>query len=96
MILDQLRRQAPEIAALAVRFGARRIRVFGSVARGQERADSDVDFLVDLPHGYDMLRQRLPLARHLAAIAGRPVDVVPEHELSPYIRDRVLGEAVDL
>ena len=49
MLLDKLRAQREAIHTLGRRFGARRIRVFGSVARRQERADSDVDFLVDFP-----------------------------------------------
>jgi predicted nucleotidyltransferase len=68
--------------------------VFGSVARGEERPDSDVDFLVDLPPGYDMFDQRIPLAESLAALAGRRVELVPKHELNRHLRDRVLGEAV--
>ncbi|MGL6291602.1 MAG: nucleotidyltransferase family protein [Silanimonas sp.] len=96
MVIDEIRSQRQAIQALAARFGARRIRVFGSVARGEERADSDVDFLVDLPRGYDLFGQRLPLAEGLAALVGRPVDLVPEHELSPHLRDTVTAEAVDL
>ena len=41
-----------EIIAAGRQYGARYIRVFGSVARGEERPDSDIDFLVDLPPGY--------------------------------------------
>lgn len=96
MLLDELRSRRHEIAALGRRFGARRIRVFGSVARGDDDAASDVDFLVDLPRGYDLFAQRLPLADELAALCRRPVDVIPEHELSCHLRDRVLREAIEL
>lgn len=75
---------------------ARRIRVFGSVARGEERADSDIDFLVDFPRGYDLFAQRLPLAERLAEITGRRLDLIPEHELNRHLREVVLREAVDL
>ena len=54
MLLDELNAQRDAIAALGRRYGARRIRVFGSVARRQETAGSDIDLLVDLPPGYDM------------------------------------------
>ncbi len=77
-------------------FGARRIRVFGSVARGEETPDSDVDFLVDFPNGYDMFGQRLPLAEKLAELTGRRVDLVPEHELNAHMRAVVLREAREL
>lgn len=96
MLLDSLHEQKALIEKLSKEFGAKRIRVFGSVARGEETPDSDIDFLVDFPQGYDLLRQRLPLAERLNELLGRQVDLVPEHELSIYIRDQVLAEAVEL
>jgi len=96
MLLDKLRHQRDAIHALGRRYGAAHIRVFGSVARGDERPDSDVDILVDFPRGYDLFSQRLPLTEGLADIVGRRVELVPEHELNRHIRDRILAEAVDL
>ncbi|HET6587831.1 MAG TPA: nucleotidyltransferase family protein [Oleiagrimonas sp.] len=96
MLLEQLQAQREAIQAAGRQYGARRIRVFGSVARGEERPDSDIDFLVDFPPGYDLFAQRLPLAERLAEITGRRLDVVPEHELNRHLRDAVLKEAVDL
>ena len=96
MLLDELHAQQDAIAALGRRYGARRIRVFGSVARRQETAGSDIDLLVDLPPGYDMFGQRLPLARQLEQRLGRRIELIPEHELNRHLRERVLREAVDL
>lgn len=96
MSLAELRARKDEIRALAKQFGARRIRVFGSAARDEDRPGSDVDFLVDFPRGYDLFSQRLPLAAGLSALLHRPVDLVPEHELNRHIRQNVLHEAVDL
>ena len=96
MLLEALRANRQAIAAAGREYGARRIRVFGSVARGEESSDSDVDFLVDFPLGYDLFSQRMPLAERLAEITGRKVDLVPEHELNRHLRARVLAEAVDL
>lgn len=96
MLLDTLRNKKDAIRELGRRYGASNIRVFGSVARGEERPDSDVDFLVEFPPGYDLFAQRLPLADGLAALAGRKVELVPEHELNRYMRDHVLKEAVAL
>jgi predicted nucleotidyltransferase len=96
MFLEALREQREVILALSQQYGARKIRVFGSVARGEERPDSDVDFLVEFPRGYDLFAQRLPLTERLASLLGRRVELVPEHELNRHIRDRVLEEAVDL
>lgn len=96
MLLEELRHQKQAINALGTRYGARRIRLFGSVARGEERPDSDVDFLVDFPRGYDLFAQRLPLAEQLEDLLHRRVELVPEHELNPHMRERILAEAVDL
>jgi len=52
--------------------------VFGSVARCEERSDSDVDFLVNFPRGYDLFSQRLPLTERLARLLGRKEESVPE------------------
>jgi uncharacterized protein len=95
-LLDILRDRRQAILALGVQYGARHMRVFGSVARREERPDSDVDFLVEFPRGYDLFAQRLPLIERLSGLIGRRVEVVPEHELSRHIRSRVLQEAVEL
>ena len=96
MLIDDLRQRKKEIETLARRYGAGRIRVFGSVARREETADSDIDLLVELPHGYDMFRQRLPLTSKLEEITGRHVDLIPEHELNERIADFVRREAVNI
>ncbi|MBA3562993.1 MAG: nucleotidyltransferase family protein [Gammaproteobacteria bacterium] len=96
MLIDILHRSRDAIIAAGRQHGAQRIRVFGSVVRGEERPDSDIDFLVDFAPGYDLFAQRLPLAERLAEFTGRRVDLVPEHELNPYLRRYVLEEAIDL
>ena len=96
MLLDKLKQNKDLIEAMAAQFGARRLRVFGSVARGDERPDSDVDILVVLPRGYDLITQRLPLTQNLEDMLHRKVELIPEHELNPYIREQVMKEAVEL
>lgn len=96
MLLNDIHARRSAIADLGSQYGARHIRVFGSVARGEERPDSDVDILVEFDRGYDLFAQRLPLTRQLAELLGRPVDLVPEHELNLHLRDRILKEAVEL
>ena len=96
MKLQELRSKKKDIHALAAAHGASRIRVFGPVARGEETSNSDVDFLVDLPQGYDMFRQRVALTQKLSDFLQVGVDLVPEHELNKFIKRRVLEEAVDL
>lgn len=96
MLLDELRDKKVAIEALGSQYGARHIRVFGSVARGEERLDSDVDFLVEFPLGYDLFAQRIPLAEKLGDLLHRKVELIPEHELNRHIRDQVMKEAVEL
>ena len=96
MLLEELRANRKAILDLANRYGARYLRVFGSVARGEERPDSDVDFLVEFPRGYDLFEQRLPLTEKLEDLVHRRVELLPEHELNRHIRERVLKEAVEL
>ena len=96
MLLDQLRQMKTSLNSMTAQFGASHLRVFGSVARGEEKPDSDVDFLVDLPRGYDLFTQRLPLTQGLCDLLQRKVDLVPEHELNPHVRTQILAEAVAL
>lgn len=91
-ILNSKRRQILQIAASR---GAHNLRVFGSVARGDAGANSDVDFLVDLEPGRSLLDLG-GLLMDLQNLLGRSVDVVTERGLRQRIRERVLKEAVPL
>lgn len=84
-----------EILRIAAQYGASNIRLFGSRARGDARADSDVDFLVDMPPHCSLL-DIARLMMDLQDILGYKVDVVEPAGLHWYIRDRVLKEAVPL
>lgn len=84
-----------EILRIAARHGAKNIRVFGSVARGDADAASDVDVLVDMEPGRSLLDMG-GLLMDLQDLLGCSVDVVTERGLRPRIRDRVLKEAVPL
>jgi uncharacterized protein len=91
--MEQLARVRAEILAAASRHGATNVRVFGSVARGDADAASDVDFLVDFEPGRSLL-DLASLLVELEDLLGRPVDVVTEPGLKARIRQRVLDEAV--
>ena len=94
MKLSQLLQQhRDEILRIAAKHGARNVRVFGSVVRGQDTPDSDVDFLVSLEPGRSLFDLGGLLA-DLEDLLGRHVDVVEPEGLHWYIRDRVLKEAV--
>ena len=94
--LDTLRREKrAEILRLASLHGCRNVRVFGSVATGESRPDSDVDILVDMESG----RTIFDLAEFLGdlrELLGTEIDVVESRSIHPYIRDRVLAEAVGI
>jgi len=96
MLLSQVQAQKASILALAERYGASNVRVFGSVARGEAGLDSDVDFLVEFPRGYDLFTQRIPLTDEIQSLLHCSVDLIPAHELNRHIRDQVLSEAVPL
>jgi predicted nucleotidyltransferase len=86
------------IERIARRYGAREIRVFGSLARGSATAQSDVDLLVDFDRSRptrSTLRS-IDLAMHLKSLLGRDVDVVTEDSLPWFIQPQVIAEAVPL
>lgn len=96
MLLDTLTERREEILQIAEKHGAFNVRIFGSVARGEETAESDIDFLVD----YD-LKKTTPwfpggLLMDWQELLGRKVDVLTENGISPLIRERVLSEARSL
>lgn len=94
MDLRQLRRSRAAILAAAQKRGARSVRVFGSVARGEESEESDVDFLVTFEPDRSLFDQ-VHLIGDLERLLGRHVDVVAEGGLLE--RDQhILAEAVPL
>jgi len=94
--LDRLRAEKrSEILRLAELHGCRNVRVFGSVASGENKPGSDVDFLVDLDRGRGILDLG-GLLSDLAGLLGAEVDVVESGCIHPYIRERVLTEAIPL
>jgi predicted nucleotidyltransferase len=84
-----------EILRIAGAHGARNVRVFGSVSRGEAGTESDVDLLVKLEPGRSLL-DLIAIKQELEDLLGREVDVVTEDAVSPYIREQVLKEAVSL
>ena len=95
MKLDDLIKRRDEVIKLASEHGASNIRVFGSVARGEERPDSDLDLLIDLEPGRSLL-DHAALLLELQDLLGQEVDVVTEKGVRERYRDRVLKEAVPI
>ncbi|AFY80899.1 MULTISPECIES: nucleotidyltransferase family protein [Oscillatoriales] len=92
---ERLQEKRAEILALAAKYGASNIRVFGSVARGEADADSDVDFLVEMQPGRSLLDMG-GLLMELQELLGCRVDIMTEKGLRRRIRQQVLGEAIPL
>lgn len=84
-----------QILRVAARHGARHVRVFGSVARGEADERSDIDFLVELEPGRTLFDLG-GLLMDLRDLLGRDVDVVTERGFKTRIRTRVLQEVVAL
>ena len=95
MSITELCARRHEILTLADRHGAKNIRVFGSVARGDERSDSDIDFLVDVETGRSLL-DVIGFQQDLEELLGRRVEVFTDADLSPYLQTRVFAEAAAL
>ncbi len=92
LLSETLASKRADVLALARASGASRIRVFGSVARGQDREGSDIDLLVDLPAGTSLLRI-VGLQMEIEDALGVKVDLCTERELHPMLKQRILAEA---
>ena len=90
--IERLRAAEPEIR----RLGVRRLALFGSMARGEARPDSDVDLLVEFAPGQKSFDRFVSLAELLERLLGRPVELVTLESLSPFIGPHILAEAADV
>jgi hypothetical protein len=81
-----------EILRIAARHGARNVRLFGSGMRGDDRPDSDVDFLVEMENDRSLL-DLVGLGQDLEQLLNRRVDVLTDESLHPALRQRIISEA---
>ena len=89
---DSLLARRDDVLAAATRHRASNVRVFGSVARGDDDVSSDIDLLVDFSASASLL-DLVALKRELEQMLGRPADVVTVDGVSPLLRERILAEA---
>ena len=94
-IEELLRHRRREILQIAEKHGSSNVRVFGSCARHEANAKSDVDLLIDLDSGRSLLDQ-VALKQELEELLGLSVDVVVEGGISPHLEQRILVEALPL
>lgn len=93
--LDEITDRREEILRIARRHGARNVRLFGSIVRGEARGQSDLDVLVELEEDRSLL-DHVALKQDLEDLLGCEVDVVTEKALHRLLRDRITKEAVPL
>lgn len=84
-----------EILNIAKMYGASNIRIFGSVARGEANSNSDIDFLMDIESGKNLL-DRIALIQDLEDLLGCQVDIAKPENLHESIKEKVLQEAITL
>jgi uncharacterized protein len=96
MGIDELLKQnRSEILRIATEHGAHNVRIFGSVARGEAGTESDVDILVTMEKGRNLL-DLVGFWQDVEELLGRKVDVISDGGVSPYLRERILSEAMPL
>jgi len=95
MSVHNIRKEKKTILALCRQYGVTRIRIFGSVARGEEDTNSDVDFLVELEPGRSLFDLG-GLQMALQELLGCKVDVVTQPGIRQRLKERILAEVVDL
>ncbi|MCE2471941.1 MAG: nucleotidyltransferase domain-containing protein [Anaerolineae bacterium] len=93
--LEDLRRLRDTILALAEKYRARQVSVFGSIVRGELQTESDVDFLVDFEPDYK-LRDHIRLTQALQSLVGRRVEIVDRRSLREELRATIMDDAQEL
>lgn len=92
---EGLKMEKQNIYALFSKYGVRNIRVFGSFARGEQRSESDVDFLVSPPKEMGLL-DFAALEMDLAELLKRKVQLISDRGINPYLAEKILTEAKEL
>ncbi len=92
LIHDRLRQREPDLRAL----GVRRLRLFGSFARGEQGPESDVDLLLEFEPGRKSFDSFLAIGSLLEELLQRRVELLTPESLSPYLAPRILSEVEDV
>ena len=90
-VLQKLKDRMPEIRE---RFGIETLGIFGSVARGEDTKDSDIDILYTFSPGYSTLSNLVQLGDYLEDLFRKKVDLVGRDWISPYLREMILSEEI--
>lgn len=92
---DRIKTKRADILRISARYGARNVRLFGSVTRNEATDQSDIDMLVDMESGRDLL-DLIGVEQDLEELMGCQVDILTPEGLSPYLRAQIDSEAVPL
>lgn len=95
MTITELKEHKSDILKIALLHGAKNIKVFGSVARGEQNKNSDVDFIVEMEKGKSILN-RIALMQDLKKLLGQDVDVVTYKSLKERIKNDLIKDVVEL
>ena len=94
-LLSQLRKRKKEILSIAAQYGVSNIRVFGSVVRGEEREDSDIDLLVTTDSNVSLFRL-IKLELLLSEIFGKKTQIISDKAVNKHLKEIIFKEAVSL
>lgn len=92
---DLLRENREVILEIALHHGAKEVRVFGSVARGEDDENSDLDLLVSIAPDRN-LYDLIGLQQDIEQFVGRKTNIITDKSINPYLRDAILQEAIAL
>lgn len=92
--MDAISTLKEHVKLIRQKFGVKRIGIFGSFARGEEREDSDLDVLVVFEEGQKTFDNYMDLKFYLEYLFGREVDLVTERALKPQLKDIIMKEVV--
>jgi uncharacterized protein len=95
MLASLLRKHRKRILELAKQHGVEKVRLFGSVVRGEDTETSDIDFLIELAPGRSLL-DRIAFIQDMEDLLGRKVDAVTLPGIHETFRDHILAEAAPL
>lgn len=93
--IDLVRKHRGDILSIASRYGVLNVRVFGSTVRGEDTNESDIDFLVEFEKGkslFDLIGFQISLEDLL----GKDIDVVTRNSVHPLLKERIIGESIEL
>ena len=94
--MEELRSKKEEIYKIAEKYGVSDIRVFGSVARGEDKKKSDIDFLVKIDYKNYKGFARLEFKYEVEDLLHKKTDIIPEDGINKFLKDRILNEAITI